>query len=97
MACGIKTIYAVKRILAEKTCLFFLNALVPSHLHNPAKMHQGLSQNLLTTLEKQLSWDVKACFDRQKRDPFSNLKIKHNDVPIRIFLTKNHLFISEII
>ena len=59
MACGIKTIYAVKQFLAEKVCLLLLNALVLSHLHYPAILLQGISQNLLTTLEKQLSWGVK--------------------------------------
>ena len=66
MACGIKTIYVVKQFLPQKICLLLLNALVLSHLHYPAILRQGISQNLLTTLEKQLSWGVKACFYRQK-------------------------------
>ena len=66
MACGIKTMYAVKQFLPEKTCILLLNALVISHLHYPSILLQGLSQNLVTTLEKQLSWGVKACFNRKK-------------------------------
>ena len=92
MACGIKTIYAVKQFLPEKVCLLLLNALVLSHLHYPAILLQGISQNLLTTLEKQLSWRVKACFNRQKQDSSSDLKIKHNILPIRIFLDYKSCF-----
>ena len=92
MACGIKTIYAVKQFLSEKVCLLLLNALVLSHLHYPAILLQGISQNLLTTLEKQLSWGVKACFNRQKQDSSSDLKIKHNILPIRIFLDYKSCF-----
>ena len=55
MACGIETIYAVKQFLPEKFYLLLLNALVLSHLHYPAILLQGNSQNLLTTPEKQLS------------------------------------------
>ena len=43
MACGIKTIYAVKQFLPEKICLLLLNALVLSHLHYPAILLQGIS------------------------------------------------------
>ena len=94
MACGIKTMYAMKQFLPEKTCLLLLNALVISHLHYPSILLQGLSQNLVTTLEKQLSWGVKACFNRQKIDSSSDLKIKHSVFPIRIFLDYKAVFIS---
>ena len=92
MACGIKTMYAVKQFLPEKTCLLLLNALVISHLHYPSILLQGLSQNLITTLEKQLSWGVKACFNRQKMDSSSDLKIKHSIFPVRIFLDYKAVF-----
>ena len=91
MACGIKTIYAVKQFLPAKICLLLLNALVLSHLHYPAILLQGISQNLLA-LKKQLSWGVKACFNRQKQDSSSDLKIKHNILPIRIFLVYKSYF-----
>ena len=68
LAFGIKTIYAVKQFLPENTCLLILNTLVFSHFQYPAILLQSISQNLLTTLEKQLRWGVKACFDRQKQE-----------------------------
>ena len=68
MACGIKTIYAIRDFFPIKTRLLLLNALVLSHLHYPAILLNGISENLLTTLEKQLNWGVKACFNRSRYD-----------------------------
>ena len=42
MACGNKTIHAVKQFLPEKRCLLLLIALLLSHLHYPAILLQGL-------------------------------------------------------
>ena len=84
MACGIKTLYSVKSFLSDKTCLMLLNSLVNSHIHYPAIVIYGISQNLCTTLKKQLNWGVKACFNRRNFDSASDIKIKHNIFPIRI-------------
>ena len=85
-ACGIKTFYSVKLFLPDKTYLMLLNSLVFSHKQYPAISNNGKSQNLFTTLEKQLNWGVKACFNRRKFDSSSDRKIKHNIFPIRILL-----------
>ena len=85
MACGIKTIYSVRDLFPEKTRILLLNALVISHNYSSILLN-GLTENLLTTLEKQLSWAVKACFNRNKFDHSSDLKIFHNILPIRYFL-----------
>ena len=74
------------QFLPDKTCLMLLNSLVISHIHYPALLLNGISQNSITTLEKQLNWGVKACFNRRKYDSSSDLKIKHNIFPIRILL-----------
>ena len=66
MACGIKTLYSIREYLPEKTHLLLLNALVTSHIHYPSIPLNGIAQNLITTLEKQLSWAFKACFNRTK-------------------------------
>ena len=86
MACGIKTLYSVKSFLPDKTCLMLLNSLVISHIHYPALLLNGISQNLITTLEKQLNWGVEAYFNRRKNDSSNDPKIKHNIFPIRILL-----------
>ena len=82
----------MKRFLPGKICLLLLNALVLSHLHYPAILLQGISQKLLTTLEKLLSCSVKACFNCQKQDSASDLKIKLIIIPIRFFLDYKSCF-----
>ena len=77
MACGIKTSYSVRDLFPEKTRFLLLNALVISHLHYSSVILNGITENLLTTLGKQLSWAVKACFNRNKLDHSSDLKIYH--------------------
>ena len=84
MACGIKTLYCVRELLPEKICLSLLNALVISHLHYPALLLNGISQNLITTLENQLSWGIKACCNRNKYESSSDLKLKHEIFPVRL-------------
>ena len=91
MACGIKTLYSIRDYFPEKVRLLLLNALVISHLHYPAILLNGLTENLNTTLEKQLNWGIKACFNRTKYDRSSDLKIKHNILPIRYFLKNKSL------
>ena len=91
MACGIKFLYSIRDYFPEKVRLLLLNALVISHLHYPAILLNGLTENLNTTLEKQLNWGIKACFNRTKYDRSSYLKIKHNILPIRCFLENKSL------
>ena len=86
MACGIKTLYALRESFPEKTLILLLNALVISHVHYSAILLNGISDNLLTTLEKQLSWAVKACFNRKKFDHSADLKVQHNILPMRYLL-----------
>ena len=75
MACGIKTLSSIRDYFPEKVRLLLLNALVISHLHYPAILLNGLTENLNTTLEKQLNWGIKACFNRTKYDRSSDLII----------------------
>ena len=86
MACGIKTLYTVKSFLPQVVCPKLLNALVVSQLQHPAIRLNGISQNLITSLEEQLSWAVKACFNRNKYGSSSDLKIKHSIFPIKLML-----------
>ena len=63
-----------------------LNALAVSHIRHPAILFNGISQNLITSLEKQLSWAEEACFNRNKSDSSSDLKIKHSIFSIKLML-----------
>ena len=77
MAVGIKVIYSIKNIFPE-TISALLNALVLSHLHYPIVLFSGLKKSLRVTLNKQLNWGIKACFNRTKFDRTTDLKIKQN-------------------
>ena len=55
MATGIITLYAMRDPFLIATRLLLLNALVFSHLHHSAILLTGISENLITTLEKQLN------------------------------------------
>ena len=86
MACGIKTLYALRESFPQKTLILLMNALVISHVNYSAILLSGISDNLITTLEKQLSWAVKACFNRKKFDHSADLKVQYDILPIRYFL-----------
>ena len=85
MATGIKTLFAI-HIFPTAARLLLLSALVLSHLHYSAILLTGISENLITTLEKQLNWGIKACFNRSKFDHSKDLKIRHKFLPVRHFL-----------
>ena len=63
-----------------------LNALVVSHLQYSAILLTGITENLMTTLEKQLNWAIKACFFRTKYDHSSDLKLQYKILPVRYLL-----------
>ena len=86
MTCGTKTLCAIRDSFPEKTRLLIMNALVISHVHYSVILLNGISENLLTTLEKQLRWAVKACFNRRKCDHSADLKLLHDILPMRYFL-----------
>ena len=86
MACEIKTLQSIKKPLPVKTRLLIMHALVISHSHYPAILLSGISANLMISLEKQLSWAVKTCCDRAKYNSSSDLKLKHNILPVTMFL-----------
>ena len=85
MACGIKTISGIKKGLPIKTRIKLLSVPVLSHLHYSATLLSGISKKLIS-LEKQLSWVVKTCCHRRKYDTSSDLKLKHEILPVSFFL-----------
>lgn len=93
MACGIKCIYAIRNRFPLKTRLLLLNALVLSHFCYSAIYFTGLTQNLKCTLEKQLSWGVKACCYRSKFQESLDLKIKHRILPINCMINYRALLL----
>ena len=89
MACSIKTIYYVRDFVPEKTRSFLLIALVISHLQCSSVSLNGISQSLISTLEKQLNCGIKACFNRYKMDSAQDLRIKHGIISLRQTLDMN--------
>ena len=73
---GIK-LFLKKRLVELKHCtLFHTRRMLSKTIEYPSRESNttssfpliGISQNLITLLEKQLSWAVKACFNRNKAD-----------------------------
>ena len=86
MAFGIKTINSIKNCLPINTRLLLMKAIIVSHIHYPAVLLSGISSSLLISLEKQLSWAVKICFNRRKYDRSSDLKFDHGILPVKFLL-----------
>ena len=84
MAQGIECIYALRNIVPIVYKKFFLNSFVLSHVQYSPVLLETINQNLITTLEKQLNWAIKACFHRQKFDSSSDLKMKLGILPISL-------------
>ena len=75
-----------KNTLPVKTKQLLMNALVIGHLHYPAIRLSGISPNLTISLEKQLSWAIRTCFDCANFYSSSDLKINYNVLPVTMFL-----------
>ena len=86
MAFGIKTINSIKNCLPINTRLLLMKAIIVTHIHYPAVLLSGISSSLLISLEKQLSWGVKICFNRRKYDRSSDLKFDHGILPVKFLL-----------
>ena len=90
MATEFKVLYNLQNIFPEKTKLLLLYAFVISHLHYSAILLGRIRENFITTLEKQLNWGIKACFNRTKYERLSDLKKRHNILPVRFLLDLKH-------
>ena len=84
MAHGINCIYALGNIVPTVYKKPILNSFVLSHVQYSSVLPATINQNLITTLEKQLNWAIKACFHRQKFDSSSDLKMKLGILPISL-------------
>ena len=84
MALGIKCMYALRNIIPNIFKKIILNSFVLSHVQYSSVLLATINQNLITTLEKQLNWAIKACFRRQKFDLTSDLKINLCKLPISL-------------
>ena len=86
MAEDIKSIYTLRNCVPESIKKTLINSIVISHLQYQAVLQCSLSQNLTTTLEKQLNWAVKAGYNRKKVDSSDDLKLMNHTLPVRMFI-----------
>ena len=86
MACGIKVLNTLSKILPEKTKNLLLNAIVVSHLYYSAWVLIGLQKSLLTILEKELNWWIITIFNRRKYDRSTDLKLRSKILPVSFLL-----------
>ena len=80
LATGIKSIKRISRPFPEQTRLLLLNALVISHLHYSGLLLASSKNTCFITLEKQLRWAVKTCFNRKKYGSVLNYYSKSEKV-----------------
>ena len=86
MVTGMKTLKRISRAFPEQTRLLILNGFLISHLHCSGLLLASSKNLCFITLEKQLVWAVKKCLNRKKYDSSSDLKLKHQILPIKFFL-----------
>ena len=79
-------LYSIRDLFPEKTRLMLLTASVVSLLQNSTVLLNGLTEFLITTLEKQLNWAIKACFFRNEYDHSSDLELQYKFLPVRCLL-----------
>ena len=94
LACGIKTLNAIKNTFNINTRLIIMNALVLSHLHCSSIILNSITQNLVASLDQQLSWTIKSCFNRRKFDSSRDLKFNIVFYRSDTFWTSNSYVIS---
>lgn len=81
MATGIKTIYTIRNFVPLQTRLVLLNALVLCHLYYPCVLFSGINNTLMSSLDKQINWAVKACCFKRKYDSSTQLKKSNGILP----------------
>ena len=84
MAQGIKCIYALRNIIPTGYKKTILNSFVRNHVKYFSLLLATINENLITTLENQMKWAIKACFHRQKFDSSSDLKMNLRILPISL-------------
>ena len=56
------------------------------HRLHSSNIQNSITQNLVASLDQQLNWAMKSCFNRPKFDSSRNIKVQYRVSPIRYFL-----------
>ena len=75
MALSFKCLYNLRDCLPKNLLPVMINSLVMSYLQNPAILLSTVDNKLIITLEKQLSWAVKACYHRSKFESSTDINV----------------------
>ena len=86
MAQIFKCLYNLRDCLPKNRLPVMINSLVMCHLQYPAVVLSTVDNSLVVTLEKQLSWAVKACYHRSKFDSSTDIKLQQKILPVHILL-----------
>ena len=93
MAAGIKTINHISSVIPLKTRILLLHSLVLSHFNYSCLLFTGLTETYFNKLERNFSWGLKVCYNKQKRSGNTVLHLKSNLPPLR-FQLKSKLTLS---
>ena len=63
-----------------------ISSIVISPLQYPAVLLSTDDKNLIITLEKQVSWTVKACYDCSKLESSTDIKLQQKILPVHLLL-----------
>ena len=98
MAQGIKTLYVLRNVVPYHLRKILLNSLVISHLQYSAVLLSSISKNLLTTLEKQLNWAVKACYVQRFNSSSLSIKLDNYILPIKQLLEyRTAMYVNQLL
>ena len=91
MACGIKTIYAIRDHLTVKSNLIIMKSLVMSHLMHSITLLTNITEKTKESIDAQLSWALKACCHEHKTASTTALRLKHKLLPFSGYMNQRSL------
>ena len=86
LAQSIKCLFNLREFLPKNLLTVIINSLVFSHLQYPALLLITVDHDLIITLEKLLSWAVKACYNRSKFESPADDKLQQKILPVHLLL-----------
>lgn len=90
MAAGIKTIYSIRDSLPLRNRLILVKSIVLSHLSYSSPILTSLTQAQLNSINKQISWALKACYNSLQPSA-TKLKKKHDILPANLFMEQSNI------
>ena len=83
---GIKAMHSMRSIYGEQTMLHLLKVIILFHLLYPSLLLTTNTSNLTDTLDLQVNWALKTCFEGKKYDSSNDLGERYQILPVRAML-----------